>query len=387
MNKKGREVAVVGVGYSNVYRGPCPSVESMTAMACLAAIEDAGLDSKDIDGIFEYQIGNESPKALYVQRLLGCADLAAYADIMGTGPSGLAGVLAAVDSVSSGACDVALAYRSIEQSAGNTGSASATPVIMAGSSPLHDEIVSPFGMFGVIPSIAMRMKRRQAEYGGSAQDYGIIALNARVWANMNERAVQRNLLTMDDYLQSRVLCDPIRLLDCDYPVSGSCAVIVTTLERARDLKHKPAVVLAHAHGTGSGDWLHGNDFLYGGTIGCAKRLWERSGLGPADIDVAELYDGFTYVTLTWLEALGFCPFGEAGRWLDNGRTIGPGGRLPLNTNGGQLAEGRLHGISFLAEAVQQVRGLCGARQVIGAQTAVVATSTGPQCGGMIVARD
>lgn len=387
MNKKGREIAIVGVGYSNVYRGTSPSVESLTTTACLAAIEDAGLVANDVDGIFEYQIGNESPKALYVQKILGCGDLAAYADIMGSGPSGLAGVLAAIDSVASGACEVALAYRSIEQSAGNTGSANGAPVMMAGSSPLHDEMVAPFGMFGVIPSIAMRMKRRQAVYGGSPEDYGLIALNARVWASKNERAVQRTLLTMEDYLQSKLLCDPLRLLDCDYPVSGSCAVIVTTLERARDLRHKPAVVLSHACGTGSGDWLHGNDFLYGGKIRCAERLWERSGLTPNDIDVAELYDGFTYVTLTWLEALGFCPLGEAGRWLDGGRTIGPGGKLPLNTNGGQLAEGRLHGVSFLAEAVQQLRGLCADRQVIGAQTAVVATSTGPQCGAMIITRD
>ncbi|WP_413790954.1 MULTISPECIES: thiolase family protein [unclassified Pseudomonas] len=383
MNKKGREIAVVGVGYSNVYRGPSPSVEALTTTACLAAIEDSGLTAKDIDGIFEYQIGNESPKALYVQGALGCADLAAYADIMGTGPSGLAGVLAAIAAVSAGTCETALAYRSIEQNAGNTGTAQ-TMVSMAGSSPLHDEMVNPFGMFGVIPSIAMRMKRRQKEYGGREEDYGLIALNARVWASQNERAVQRNLLTMDDYLQSKVLCEPLRLLDCDYPVSGSCAVIITTLERARDLRQKPVVVSGHSYGTGSGDWLHGDDFLYGGKINCAKRLWDRSGMTPADMDVAQLYDGFTYVTLTWLEALGFCPLGEAGRWLDNGRTIGPGGSLPMNTNGGQLAEGRLHGVSFLAEAVQQLRGLNGSRQVHGAKNAVVATSTGPQCGAMIL---
>lgn len=386
MSGKGREVAVVGVGYSGIYRGACPPVETLTATACLRAIDDAGLSSKDVDGIFEYQIGNESPKCLYIQRAIGCADLSAYADIMGTGPSGLAGVLAAIDSVASGTCEVALAYRSIDQHAGNTGSATGVPAAIAGGSPLHDEIVAPFGMFGVIPSMAMRMQRRKAEFGGSPEDYGLIALNARRWASMNERAVQRTLLTMDDYLASKVLCEPIRLLDCDYPVSGSCAVIVTTLERARDLKHSPVSVLAHACGTGSGDWLHGPDFLYGGTIECANRLWARSGLTPRDIDVAELYDGFTYVTLTWLEALGFCAFGEAGDWLDGGRTIGPGGKLPVNTHGGQLAEGRLHGVSFLAEAVLQLRGQCGERQVPHARTAVVATSTGPQCGGMIVSR-
>ncbi len=384
MSASGRAVAVAGFGYSTVHRGPSPTVEVLTTDACVAAIADAGLAPADIDGMFEYQIGNESPKCHYMQRALRTGDLAAYADIMGTGASGLAGALAAVDAVASGACETALAFRGMQQQAGNTGSASGDPLPQAGGSPMHDELVAPFGMFGIIPGIALRMQRRSFEYGGRPEDYGHIAINARRWAALNERAIQRAPLTMEAYLSCRMLCDPLRLLDCDYPVSGACAVIVTTVERARSLRHPVVEVAAHAQATGDGDWVHGTDLLYGGAPRCAERLWHRSGLTPADMDLAQLYDGFTYITLAWLEALGFCGFGEAGDWLEDGRMIGPGGGLPLNTTGGQLAEGRLHGLSGLAEAVCQLRGDAGARQVPHARHAVVAVSAGPQCGGMIL---
>ncbi len=328
----GRPVAIVGVGYSGVYRGQSPTVEALTLDACGAAIEDAGIRVREIDGIFEYQIGSESPKSLYMQWALGTNDLAAYADIMGTGPSGLAGALAAVDAVSAGACETALAFRGMQQQAGNTGSASGGVIPQAGGSPLHDELVAPFGMFGVIPAIAMRMNRRNFEYSSKPEDYGHIAINARKWAALNERAIQRRALTMEDYLNAKVLCEPLRILDCDYPVSGACAVVVTTVERARNLRHPVVHVRASAEGTGSGDWLHGHDFLFGGAPKCAERLWARSGLGPNDMDLAQLYDGFTYVTLSWIEALGFCGYGEAGDWLEGGKKIGARRRVAAEYN-------------------------------------------------------
>jgi acetyl-CoA acetyltransferase len=184
------------------------------------------------------------------------------------------------------------------------------------------------------------------------------------------------------------VADPLLLLDCDYPVNGACAVVLTSRERARDLRHVPVVVDALAYGTGAGaDWLYGDDFLFGGTIPCAQRLWAKASVGPADVDVAELYDGFTHITISWIEALGLCGIGEFHDWVDDGDRIGPGGALPVNTSGGQLAEGRLHGLAFLAEAVQQLRGECGARQVPGAEVAVVANAHGPQSGAMVLVRD
>jgi acetyl-CoA acetyltransferase len=382
-----RQAAIAGIGYSRVFRGAGPSVEALTAAACRAALDDCGLTGAEIDGIFEYQVGTESPKCLYVQRLLAAGDLAAYTDIMGTGASGFAGVVAALAAVESGAAETVLVFRSMQQQAGNTGSAHGDPVPQAGYSPLYDEIVAPFGLFGIIPLTAMRMCRRRHEYGTPPEHYGRVALNARRWAALNERALQREPLTLDAYLGSKVLCDPLRLLDCDYPVSGSCALIVTTLERARDLRHRPAVVRACAQATGSGDWIHGDDFLYGGTRRCAERLWQRSGLKPCDMHMAQLYDGFTYSTLAWIEAMGFCKEGEAGDFIGDGARIGPGGSLPLNTNGGQIGEGRLHGLSAVAETVLQIRGAAGARQIPGADLGVIAVSWGPQCAGMILSGD
>ena len=198
----------------------------------------------------------------------------------------------------------------------------------------------------------------------------------------------RQPLTMDDYLSSRPVADPLLVLDCDYPVDGACAVVLTTRERAADLPHRTVVVDSLAYGTGGEpDWLYGGDFLFGGTRPCADRLWSRASVGPADVDVAQLYDGFTHITISWIEALGLCGIGEFHDWVGDGSRIGPGGDLPLNTHGGQLAEGRLHGLAFLAEAVAQLRGACGVRQVDGADVAVVANAHGPQSGAMVLVGD
>jgi hypothetical protein len=169
----------------------------------------------------------------------------------------------------------------------------------------------------------------------------------------------------------------------------SVAAVLTTEERARDLAKPVVRVDAMAYGTGAGaDWVFGDDFLFGGSIPCANELWRRSSYGPGDLDVAQLYDGFTHITISWIEALGLCGIGEFHDWVDEGRTIGPGGSMPLNTYGGQLGAGRLHGLGFLTEAVAQLRGDVGEeRQVPDARVAVVAGAQGPQAGAMVVARD
>ncbi|MDP3767143.1 MAG: thiolase family protein, partial [Dehalococcoidia bacterium] len=194
--------------------------------------------------------------------------------------------------------------------------------------------------------------------------------------------------TMEDYLNSRMLAEPLRLLDADYPVSGATAVVVTTAERARDMRRKPVLVDAMAYATGpTPDWLQAEDFMFGATRRCADRLWSRASVTAKDVDVALLYDGFTHITISWIEALGFCGIGEAGGFIDKGRRIGPGGELPLNTHGGQLAEGRLHGLRHLAEATSQLRGECGERQAPDARIAVVTNGHGPQCGAVLLRTD
>jgi acetyl-CoA acetyltransferase len=379
-----RPVAIAGVGYSPIARGGQHDPRRLTLTACRAAIADAGLTVTDVDAIIEYQFGarGDSPVAISAQRLLGIRNLTVFNDLMGTGPSGLAGAMDATMAVASGACETALVYRCITRAAGHTGALAPEPVRAEGAL----QFTAPYGLGGgIIHTMGMRKQRRIAELGGSNEDYGRIALNARTWAAGNDRAVLREPVTMDDYLSSRPVADPLVLLDCDYPVNGACAAIITTAERAADLPQPVVVVDAMAYGTGANpDWIYAEDFLFGGTRPCADRLWSTSSVRPDDVDVAELYDGFTHIAISWVEALGFCGIGEFGDWVDEGRRIGPGGSLPLNTHGGQLTEGRLHGLGFLTEAVLQLRGHCGVRQVEGARVAVVANAHGPQCGAMVL---
>jgi acetyl-CoA acetyltransferase len=377
-----RDVAIVGVGYSPLSRDGAPDPRRLTFTAVSAALADAGLAGADVDGIFEYKFGPESPGAQDVARLIGVRNLSAFADIMPTNPSGLAGPLAGVMAVASGMCETVLAFRCLTRAAGYTGGVRAGPDRVAG----RDQFLTPYGYLGgIIMNMALVKRRWMAQYGRGEEDFGRVAVNARRWSALNPRAVLREPISMDDYLGSRMIADPLRLLDCDYPVNGAVAAIITTLQRARDLRQRPVVVDAMCYGTGAQvDWVFGENYLYGGTIACARSLWERSSFRPEDVDVAQIYDGFTTVTLHWIEALGFCGIGEFGDWIGDGSRIAPGGDLPMNTAGGQLAEGRLHGVSFLDEAVLQLRGDCGARQVPDARVAVVASGLYPQCAAMVL---
>jgi acetyl-CoA acetyltransferase len=349
-------------------------------------MDDAGLGPQDIDAIVEYQFGarGDSPIAVGVQRLLGIRNLQVFNDIMGTGPSGLAGALDAAMAVASGACETALVYRCITREAGHSGALQTSPLPAAGPA----QFSAPYGLGGgIIQTMGMRKQRRIFELGGSNEDYGYIAINGRAWGGLNERAALRQPITMDDYLSSRPIADPLVLLDCDYPVNGACAAIITTAERAADLAQPVVLVDSIAYGTGANpDWIYAEDLLFGGTHDCARQLWSTASVTAADVDVAELYDGFTHIVISWIEALGLCGVGEFGDWVDKGRRIGPGGSLPLNTHGGQLSEGRMHGLGFLTEAVLQLRGQCGNRQVPGAKVSVVSNAHGPQCGAMVLIR-
>jgi acetyl-CoA acetyltransferase len=384
MSTLAREVALVGVGYSELSRTGEPNPNALALVAAKNALSDAGLTSSDVDGIFEYKFGPESPGAQDMARLLGVPDLAAFADIFPSGPSGVAAALAGVMAVASGACETVLVFRCLTRVAGHQGGVASGPECVGG----RDQFLTPYGYLGgILVLLGLKKQRWMAEYERPEEDFGRIAVNARRWSALNPRAVMRDEITMDDYLSSRMVADPLRVLDCDYPVNGAVATVITTAERAADLRHHPILVDAMAYGTGRGaDWMFDTDFLYGGAGDCADRLWRRSSVTAADVDVAQVYDGFTPVTVGWIEALGACGRGEFGDWVGDGSRLGPGGDFPLNTAGGQLAEGRLHGIGFLNEAVLQLRGDCGGRQVSDARVAVVTSGVYPQCGAMVLTR-
>ena len=304
MSSLTRDVAVVGVGYSPLSRAGSANPRRLTYTAVAEALADAGLRGNDVDGIFEYKFGPESPGAQDVARLIGAPNLTAFADIMPTNPSGLGGALAGAMAVASGVCETVVAFRCMTREAGYSGGIAEGPERISGP----NQFLTPYGyVAGIIVNMALAKRRWMAEYGRTEEDFGRIAVNARKWSALNPRAVLREPILMSDYLESRMIVDPLRVFDCDYPINGAVASVITTVERARDLRQRPVLVDSMSFGTGAKvDWVFGENYLYGGAIACAERLWEKSAFGPDDVDVAELYDGFTTVTLQWIEALGFC---------------------------------------------------------------------------------
>jgi acetyl-CoA acetyltransferase len=225
--------------------------------------------------------------------------------------------------------------------------------------------------------IGMNANQYFHRYGATRELLGWIALNARANAARNPAAIYRDPMTMDDYLSARPITSPFGLYDCDVPCDASIAVVVSDASVAADLP-KPAVRV-EAVGTQILErvsWDQGTITHEPQVLGQSAHLWTRTGLGPDDVDLALVYDGFTFNAISWLEGLGFCGLGEAQDWLDGGRRIALDGELPVNPHGGQLSEGRTHGYGFLYEAMAQLRHEAGERQVVGARTAVVTSGGG-----------
>jgi acetyl-CoA acetyltransferase len=244
----------------------------------------------------------------------------------------------------------------------------------------------PFGATSAAHTLAMNAQRHFHKYGTTRETLGWIALNQRANAALNPTAIYREPMTMDDYLQARTITTPFGLYDCDVPCDASIAVIVSSVEAAYDLAKPP--VLVEAVGTQileRIEWDQSTLTHEPQVLGPAAHLWTRTSLRPSDVDVAELYDGFTMNCLSWIEALGFCGIGEAGDFLDGGKNIARDGVLPLNTHGGQLSHGRTHGMGLVHEAIVQLRGEAGERQVKDARVAAV-SSGGLTPGGALLLR-
>jgi acetyl-CoA acetyltransferase len=246
--------------------------------------------------------------------------------------------------------------------------------------------LSPFGAPSAANWIALYAQHHFDRFGTTREQLGAIACNARANAALNPKAVFREPLTLDEYLGARMISTPLCLYDCDVPVDGSTAVIVSARERARDGRRDPVHLEAVGCGLrGPFAWDQIDGLAGMAATGAAEALWRRTDLRPADVDVAELYDGFSVLALAWLEALGFCDVGDGGSFVEGGKAISLDGPLPLNTQGGQLSGGRLHGYGMLHEAVVQLRGDGGARQVRDRpEVAVVAAGGGPLAGCLLL---
>jgi acetyl-CoA acetyltransferase len=235
--------------------------------------------------------------------------------------------------------------------------------------------------------LAMHCRRHMHLYGTTKEQLGWLAINSRRNAALNSRAVYRDPITMDDYLAARVISTPFGLLDCDVPVDGSIAFVVSVAEHADGCPQSPVRVEAMGGAPGAGGWFGRPDFPKMASTDAAAEMWSRTALRPGDVDIAELYDGFTFLTFAWLEALGLCGEGEAGPFVEGAARIALDGELPLNTYGGQLSAGRMHGYWVLHEACVQLRHEAGDRQVARApEVAVVSNGGGPIAGCMLLTR-
>jgi acetyl-CoA acetyltransferase len=377
-----RDVAIAGIGTSEIARSVDRTVGALTIEACLAALADAGLGPNDVDGMATYPAGYDSVACFYVVDSLGIPRLDWFEDLSGWMPAAVTPVIAAADAVARGACETALVFRSVKRNKARP------PGIGADGRVGGDmQFRAPYGDTMTSQWLAMWARRHMHTYGTTEEHLGRFAVSCRDHATRNPRAPLRDPITLDDYFSSRIVTTPFRLLDCDFPVDGAGAAVLTTLERARDLPRPPAVIKGGVFATGPRpDWDQWHDLTHMASRYAAEHLWAQSGLTPADVDVAEVYDGFSWLALCWLEDMGFCPKGEGGPFVADGNTA-LGGHLPTNTHGGSLSGGRLHAITHVVEAVEQVRGEAGARQVDGAEVAVVTAGGGTMAGALLIAAD
>ncbi|MQY24335.1 thiolase C-terminal domain-containing protein [Nocardia macrotermitis] len=367
-------VALTGVGMSEIGRRLMVPPLALTVQACEAAVADAGLTFADIDGLATYPgaggeaggFGEGGVNAL--EAVLGIRPTWHNGGAETFGPGG--SVISAMLAVAAGLARHVLCFRTLWQSS-HTELVRQGRIADAATGRTASWIV-PYGATSAAHTLAQGAQRHFHRYGTTRETLGWIALNQRANAALNPTAIYRTPMTMDDYLGARPITTPFGLYDCDVPCDGAVAVIVSARDAVDDLPKRP--VLVEAVGTqiiervlrDQSTLTHEPQVL-----GQAAHLWSRTTLRPGDVDVAQLYDGFTYNCLSWIEALGFCGIGEAKDFLDGGTNIGRSGVVPINTHGGQLSHGRTHGMGLFHEAVTQLRGEAGERQVRNAHVAVV----------------
>lgn len=362
--------AIAGIGETEYVRGTDKSVLRLQLEAAIKAIADAGLNPKDIDGIIPYPGSGIISEQLQVN--LGIPELRFGSTIHQGGAGPVASVETAVMAVITGAANHVLMV------AGRAGySKSPISARVTGGRPefdLMDEFEKPYGSLVPCHWYAAAARRHMHEYGTTSRQLGHVAVAFRKHANLNPRAIMHGKpMTIEDHQNSRMLADPFRLFDCSLETDGAAAVVITTVQRAQDLRKKPAMIMGVAQG--HPDWptsITQKPVIteIGGIRRAARKCFAMAGITPKDVDVAEIYDCFTWVALCSLEDIGFCEKGEGGAFVEGGR-IELGGVLPVNTHGGELSEAHVSGMNHIVEAVRQIRGEADAHQSAKAEIVLV----------------
>lgn len=352
--------AIVGAATFGQGRAPGFEASDLAAKASLAALAEAGVALSEVDGLF-FCHGTDTLGGLSFAQYLGIHPKVVDNNRLG-GSAFQAYVEMAAWLLDAGMINVALiAYGSNQ--------ATAAGKLVNTVRPMPYE--APYRPINPVSSYALAASRHMHEFGTKREQLGEVALAARQWAQLNPEAFKRDPLTMADYLGSRLVSDPLSVLDCCLVTDGAAAVVMTRSDRARDLAGRPVYVLGAASETSHREIAWMPVLTTTGAARSGARAFAQAGITAADVSVAQLYDAFTINTILFLEDLGFCPKGEGGRFVEGGR-IAPGGALPVNTNGGGLScvHPGMNGLFGIVEAVRQLRGDCGARQVKGAEIAV-----------------
>jgi acetyl-CoA acetyltransferase len=370
------DAAVVGIGRTPFVRKSGRTTLAMAAEAARAALADCGLAPADVDGFTCYSSG-DSASPMQVAHAIGVDDLGWCASVSGGGNAVASVVAGAAAAVVTGQADVAVVYRVL--GSGTRYGKSFDRVLVPG----EEQFAAPHGYMVPPQWFAMWCRRHQHVYGSTSEDLGAIAVQQRAHASKNPHAIARTPITIDDYLGGRWVNEPFRVFDCCYEVDGAVALVVTSASWAADLPTKPVHIIGVSDANGQGgsvfEW---DDMTSMYSRDAAPRLWGRTGLRPTDMDLALMYDCYTYTVMATFEDFGFCDKGEVGDFFREGRAT-YGGDVVVNPHGGLLSEGYLHGLNHHYEAVLQLRGDAADRQVVGAETALVTAGAGPYGGALV----
>jgi len=374
MTRVSGEVAIVGIGWTPQGELPGQSPELTSVNAIKAALKDAGIDRKTVDGLVACKSVQGTNSDVDIGPLLGINPR--YSQSLDYGSCSFSLHLAVQAIVSEMADTLVLCFGSDSRSGKlsfATGYGHSPAVTLAHAS----------GLMHVAGMAALGLQRHKSKYGTTDEQFGHIAVGQREWAQMNPLALFRDPLTMDDYLSRPYMVEPIRREDVTMISDGGVAVVVTRADRVGEFRNEPVYLVGMAEQSAlTGDYEPGYlDRLF--LQAMAEQIWSTTGLGPTDIDLLYIQDPTAFWVLQVLEYFGFAPVGDGGPWLAEGHTR-PGGDLPINTNGGQLSESYMWGWLHLVEAVQQLRGNAGQRQVVAPEIAMYCSTQGWQKGGATI---
>ncbi len=382
------EAFITGIGQSEVGMKLTRSPLLLTLDAVREALDDSGLSIDQIDGVSTYP--GRTPTVLGFSPV-GADELIDALGIRATWYSGggeitsqLGAVVAAAMAVRTGQARHVICYRTVYEAAANS-RPEEYPRPRPGRIDSYSQWLIPFNAMSAANWVAQYAMRHVKKYGLTREQLAQVAINDRANAALNPRAMVREPITMDEYLSARMISSPLCLFDCDRYTDASTVIIVSAGDAVDEVKCTPVRIAAMAgsverHSWDQAEWM--------ASYPTGADLWKHTDYKPSDVDTVQLYDGFSFLALTWLEALGFCDIGEGGRFIEGGERIALDGELPMNTSGGQIGGGRLHGFGFAHESVTQLRGEGGERQVPGDPRLAIATSGGgPLATALLLARD